>query len=77
MEIIRPLNPLDHSEMWLGRGREDFKKLEFNVSLRTVSGGFQRCGNESEQYILELWSECRIYKASERKEWKYNLPLIR
>lgn len=54
--------------LWSGTGREDSKKLEFNISLRSVSGGFQRCGNESEQYILELGSECRIYKVNERKD---------
>lgn len=34
-------------------------------------------GTENEEYILELWLECRIHKISKRKEGKDNLSSIR
>lgn len=72
MGIIRPLSPLDHSEMWLGRGREDSKISEFNVSLRTMSGGFQRQRRAVRKITATLTPTCAAFIMSESREpsWK-------
>lgn len=59
-------------------GEMDPNKIEFNISVKDGEWGNSRgVGTESEEYILELWLECRIHKISERKEGKDNLPSIR
>lgn len=47
--------------MWLGRGREDSKKSEFNVSLRTMSGGFQRQRRAVRKITATLTPTCAAF----------------